>query len=138
MKRKISALLLVFITVFAFCKPKEKIIRPDELEKVIEQHPLVEKAEIYEVYYHSLLKVIYYKSRGEEPKCSYSFDLDLTLTNGHEITFKMIKSDLTFGKWGSIHHVNKVYFCSADNKDNSQNGIIKFKDLYKATGANLL
>lgn len=120
----------------AFCKPKEKIIQPDELEKVIEQHPLVEKAEIYEVYYHSLLKVIYYKSRGEEPKCSYSFDLDLTLTNGHEITFKMIKSDLTFGKWGSIHHVNKVYFCSADNKDNSQNGIIKFKDLCKATGAN--
>lgn len=136
MKRKISALLFLCISAFAFCKSQKEIKQPQELEEIIEQHPLVEKAEIYEVYYHSLLKVIFYKSRGEEPKCSYSFDLDLTLTNGHEITFKMIKSDLTFGKWGSIHHVNKVYFCSADNKDNSQNGIIKFKDLCKATDIN--
>ena len=137
MRKSLFCLVLVLLTLPVFAKAqKEEIIQPDELEKVIEQHPLVEKAEIYEVYYHSLLKVIYYKSRGEEPKCSYSFDLDLTLTNGHEITFKMIKSDLTFGKWGSIHHVNKVYFCSADNKDNSQNGIIKFKDLCKATDIN--
>ena len=136
MKWKISALLFLCISAFAFCKSQKEIKQPQELEEIIEQHPLVEKAEIYEVYYHSLLKVIFYKSRGEEPKCSYSFDLDLTLTNGHEITFKMIKSDLTFGKWGSIHHVNKVYFCSADNKDNSQNGIIKFKDLCKATDIN--
>lgn len=136
MKRNIVVLLFLCILAFAFCKSQKEIKQPQELEEIIEQHPLVEKAEIYEVYYHSLLKVIFYKSRGEEPKCSYSFDLDLTLTNGHEITFKMIKSDLTFGKWGSIHHVNKVYFCSADNKDNSQNGIIKFKDLCKATDIN--
>ena len=136
MKRESTALLFLFITAFAFCKSQKEIKQPQELEEIIEQHPLVEKAEIYEVYYHSLLKVIYYKSRGEEPKGTYTFDLDLTLTNGHEITFKMIKSDLTFGKWGSLHHVNNVQFCSADNKENSMNGIIKLKDLRKATGTN--
>ena len=77
MRKSLFCLVLVLLTLPVFAKAqKEEIIQPDELEKVIEQHPLVEKAEIYEVYYHSLLKVIYYKSRGEEPKCSYSFDLD--------------------------------------------------------------
>ena len=136
MKRKITALLFLCISAFAFCKPKEKIIQPDELEKIIEQHPLVEKARIYDAYCDSFWKAIFYKSIGKEPNCSYTFDLDLTLTNGHKVTFCMIKSDLTFGKWGSLHQVNNVYFSSVDYKEKSSNGIIKLKDLCKATGTN--
>lgn len=136
MKRKISALLLVFITVFAFCKPKEKIIQPDELEKVIEQHPLVEKARIYEAYCDSLWKAIFYKSIGKEPNCSYTFDLDLTLTNGHTVIFKSIPNSLSFHKCGRLQQINNVQFASVDHKKKSSNGSIYLKDFCKATDTN--
>lgn len=111
MKKRITVLFFMFIAAFAFCKTKEEIIQPRELEKIIEQHPLVEKAEIYEVYYDSLIKAVYYKSKGEEPKCTYTFDLDLTLTNGHKAKFFYVKSDLTFDKdYSAIHSIDNVVF----------------------------
>lgn len=136
MKRKISALLLVFITVFAFCKPKEKIIQPNELEKVIEQHPLVEKARIYEVYYDSFWKVTFYKSIGKEPNCSYTFDLDLYLKNGHTIIFKTIPNSLSFHKYGRLQQINDVHFNCVDHKDKSGYGNIRLRDFCKATNTN--
>lgn len=111
MKWKISALLFLCISAFAFCKSQKEIKQPQELEEIIEQHPLVEKAEIYEVYYDSLLKAMYYKSRGKEPKCSYTFNLDLILRNGHKVKFYYIKSDLTFAKdYGAVHSIDDIVF----------------------------
>ena len=120
----------------AFCKPKEKIIQPDELEKVIEQHPLVEKARIYEAYCDSLWKAIFYKSIGKEPNCPYKFDLDLTLTNGHTVTFKSIPNSLSFHEYGRLQQINDVHFNCVDHKDKSGYGNIRLRDFCKATNTN--
>lgn len=131
----LSLLCLCFATN-AFCKPKGKIIQPDELEKIIEQHPLVEKARIYDAYCDSFWKAIFYKSIGKEPNCSYTFDLDLTLTNGHAVTFREIPNNLSFHDYGRLHHINNVNFNSVDHKTKSDNGSIYLKDLCRATDTN--
>lgn len=140
MKRNIVILFLIFLAANAFCKAKEEIIQPDELKKIIEQHPLVEKADIYEVYYDSLIKAMYYKSKGEDPKCTYFFDLDLTLTNGHTLFFKEIPNSLSFHSGGGLLCINDnikdIYFSSIDYKEDSCFGRIKLKDLCKATNTN--
>ena len=134
MKRKVSILFLIVFASFAFCKTKEEIIQPRELEKIIEQHPLVEKADIYEVYYDSLIKAMYYKSKGEDPKCTYFFDLDLTLTNGHTVSFKEIPNSLSFREYGSLRYINNVLFWFTEK--GNQSGVIRIKDLCKATNTN--
>ncbi len=136
MKRESTALLFLFITVFAFCKPKDIIIQPDELEKVIEQHPLVEKARIYEVYYDSFWKVTFYKSIGKEPNCSYTFDLDLYLKNGHTIIFKTIPNSLSFHKYGRLQQINDIHFNCVDHNGHSGYGNIRLRDFCKATNTN--
>ena len=136
MKKSLLVLFCLCFAISAFCKPKEKIIQPDELEKVIEQHPLVEKARIYEAYYDSLWKAIFYKSIGKEPNCSYKFDLDLTLTNGHHVTFKSIPNSLSFHEYGRLQLINDVLFASVDHKKKSTNGSFYLKDLCKATDTN--
>ena len=54
-----SLFLLCLCVAIVFSKPQKEVIQPKELEKVIEQHPLVEKAEIYEVFRGTYLDAIF-------------------------------------------------------------------------------
>ena len=97
--------MLSFIFVFTFLltsifseKEKNETIkerafeRKYNLERSIEEHPLVEKAETYETTYNSIIDKL---NDG-----NYYFDLDLILTNGHKVTFHRVQRDLTFGEYG--------------------------------------
>ena len=133
-----SLFLLCLCVGIAFSKPQKEIIQPTELEKVIEQHPLVEKAEIYEVFRGTYWDAIF-KPKSAMKKLPYTFDLDLTLTNGHTVTFKEIPNDLTFYKDGALHHINDVYFAYDEHKSNGKvEGFsrIYLRDLCKATDTN--
>ena len=137
MRKSLFCLFLVLLTLPLIAKAqKEEIIQPDELEKVIEQHPLVEKARIYGAYCDSFWKATFYKSIGKEPNCSYTFDLDLTLTNGHTVIFKSIPNSLSFHKCGRLQQINNVQFASVDHKKKSINGSFYLKDFCKATDTN--
>lgn len=134
MKRKIMSLFFICVCIFVYCKDKEEIIQPEELKKIIEQHSLVEKAEIYKATYAWTLKSFYYKETGKELELPYTFDLDLTLTNGHTVSFVDIPNDLVFYKRGGIFCINNVRFCSVGSK--SKGNRLYLRDLSKATNTN--
>ena len=131
MKKRITVLFFMFIAAFAFCKTKEEIIQPRELEKIIEQHPLVEKAEMDEIEFDWKLKTLFYIKIGREKYLPYYFDLYLTLTNGHTIKFLSVPNDLTFHKDGALQKINNVLFSS--DKNDKWESAIYLKDLCKAT-----
>ena len=110
--------LLSFIFVFTFLltsifseKEKNETVkerafeRKYNLERSIEEHPLVEKAETYETTYNSIIDKL---NDG-----NYYFDLDLMLTNGHKVTFHRVQRDLTFGEYGKLICINNVDFYSS-------------------------
>ena len=134
MKKIIYALFFIFIAAFAFSKAQKEIIQPDELKKILEQHPLVEKADIYEVSYFWTLKSFYYEKMGREQELPYTFDLDLVLTNGHTVSFKEIPNSLSFREYGSLRYINNVLFWFTEK--GNQSGVIRIKDLCKATNTN--
>lgn len=136
---KIKIIMFVFTCTIAtvYCSPKEEIIQPKELENLIELHPLVENAEMDEIWFDWTLKTFFYKSIGREKYLPYTFDLYLTLTNGHTVVFLSVPNDLMFYKEGAIQSVNNVYFSSDYSKnENRINDAIYLKDLCKATATN--
>lgn len=134
MKKIISALFFIFIAAFAFSKAQKEIIQPDELKKILEQHPLVEKAEMDEIEFDWKLKTLFYIKIGREKYLPYYFDLYLTLTNGHTVSFKEIPNSLSFREYGSLRYINNVRFWFTEK--GNQSGIIRIKDLCKATNTN--
>lgn len=83
---------------------------------------------------HPLVKSFDYEKSDDDWGCSFT----VKLKNGHEIYFKNVKSDLTFGNWGGILHINNVYFFYEEYKKSSEENhyYLRLNDLYKATGKN--
>ncbi|NLK46340.1 MAG: hypothetical protein GX297_06785 [Treponema sp.] len=135
-----SLFLLCLCVAIAFSKPQKEIIQPTELKKVIEQHPLVEKASMDEIWFDWTLKTLFYKSIEKEKYLPYTFDLYLTLTNGHTVGFLTVPNELIFHKEGRLNYIENINFLSERHKSNGKvddywTGIY-LKDLCKATDTN--